>query len=305
MRVLVTGARGFVGRRLAPRLVEAGHEVVELPRGVDVADEAAVDKFVEQERPRAVVHLAARSFVPDSVVEPEATFRANYVGTRNVLESVRRHAPAARVLVVSSGHVYGTSSLDAPAFAEEAGLRPESPYARTKAAADLLASFFVERGVDVVRARPFNHTGRGRPAHFVEANLAHQVARIEQRLAPARLAVGNLDAVRDFLDVEDVVDAYVRLLEPQVAARAYNVASGVPRTVREVLDALLELAGLRREDAGGSVVVEVEPERWRPTDRAVGDATRLREATGWSPSVPFDVTLRELLDDARALVRAA
>src|SRR4029453_7599217 len=120
MRVLVTGARGFVGGRLGPRLVAAGHEGVELPRGVDVGDAAAVEKAVESEEPMAVGHLAARSFVPDSVMEPEATFRANYLGTRNVLESVRRHAPTARVLVVSSGHVYGKSSPCAPGFGEGA-----------------------------------------------------------------------------------------------------------------------------------------------------------------------------------------
>ena len=303
MRVLVTGARGLVGRRLVPRLAADGHEPLAVDRDVDVASFDAVSKAVSGHAPDAVIHLAALAFVPDSLKAPETTFRVNFLGTRHVLEAVRRHASRARVLIVSSGHVYGTSALDAPAFDESAALRPESPYARTKAAADLLARTFGERGLDVVRARPFNHTGRGRPAHFVEASLAHQIARIERGLAPPRLAVGNLDAVRDFLDVDDVVDAYLRLLEPSVAPGAYNVASGCPRSVREVLDALLALSGVRTRRE--CVEIVVEPDRWRPTDRAVGDATRLRRATGWQPIVPFEATLSALLEGARESVSAA
>lgn len=304
MRVLVTGARGFVGRRLVPRLVGAGHQAVAVDREVDVADHEAVAKCVAAHGPDAVVHLAALAFVPDSVSAPEATFRVNFLGTRSVLEAVRTHAPAARVLVVSSGHVYGTSALDAPAFDECAALRPESPYALTKATADLLASTYAEGGLDVVRARPFNHTGRGRPAHFLEASLAHQVARIERGLAPPRIAVGNLEAVRDFLDVEDVVSAYLLLLDRRVPAGPYNVASGVPRRARDLLDALLALSELPASTRA-RVQIEVEAERWRPTDRAVGDSSRLREATGWAPSVPFETTLRALLADAREGVSGA
>jgi len=302
MRVLVTGARGFVGGRLVRRLAEAGHEPRGAGREVDVTDARAVERAVAEAAPDAVVHLAAVSFVPASLGAPVTTFRVNFLGTRHVLEAVRRHARGARVLVVSTGHVYGTAPADAPAFGEDAPLRPESPYARAKAAADLLARAFAERGVDVVRARPFNHTGRGRGAQFVEASFALQLARIERGLAPPRIAVGNLDAVRDFLDVEDVVDAYLRLLDERVPPGVYNVASGRARTVREVLDALLALASL---PAGAALAVDVEPARWRPTDRAVGDATRLREATGWRPAVPFEETLRALLEGARAAVCAA
>jgi GDP-4-dehydro-6-deoxy-D-mannose reductase len=289
---------------LVPRLAGAGHAVVAVDREVDVADHEAVAKCVAEHSPDAVVHLAALAFVPDSAAAPKATFRVNFLGTRSLLEAVRRHAPGARVLVVSSGHIYGTSALDAPAFDERAALRPESPSARTKAAADLLAGAYGESGLDVVRARPFNHTGRGRPAHFVEASLAHQIARIERGLVPSRLAVGNLDAVRDFLDVEDVVAAYLLLLDRRVPAGAYNVASGIPRTAREVLEALLSLSELE-QGPGTQLEIAVEPERWRPTDRAVGDAARLREATGWAPSVPFDATLRALLADAREAVSGA
>jgi len=303
VRVLVTGAGGFVGRRLLPRLAAAGHDAVGVDREVDVADAAALESTVADSAPDALVHLAALSFVPDSFRDPEAAFRVNFLGVRNLLEAVRARAPRARVLVVSTGNVYGTAGAGAPPFAEGAPLRPESPYARAKAAADLLARSYAERGLAVVRARPFNHTGRGRPAAFVESSLARQLVEIAAGRRAPRLAVGNLDAVRDFLDVDDVVAAYLRLLDPAVPAGLYNVASGVGRSVRELLAALLDLAdlGARR----GALEIEVDPERWRPTDHAVGDAARLRAATGWEPRVPFASTLRGLLEGWRAELSAA
>jgi GDP-4-dehydro-6-deoxy-D-mannose reductase len=227
----------------------------------------------------------------------------NFLGVRNLLEAARARAPRARVLVVSTGNVYGTAGAGAPPFAEDAPLRPESPYARAKAAADLLARSYAERGLAVVRVRPFNHTGRGRPEAFVESSLARQLVEIAAGRRAPRLAVGNLDAVRDFLDVDDVVAAYLRLLDPAVPAGLYNVASGVGRSVRELLAALLDLAdlGARR----GALEIEVDPKRWRPTDHAVGDAARLRAATGWEPRVPFASTLRGLLEGWRAELSAA
>src|SRR4029450_7132900 len=154
-------------------------------------------------------------------------------------------------------------------------------------------------GMDVVRVRPFNHTGRGRPELFVESSLARQIVEIAAGRRAPRLAVGNLDAVRDFLDVGDVVAAYLRLLDPSVPAGLYNVASGVGRPIREVLDGLLRLAGLVE---GRLPEIVVEPARWRPTDRAVGSAARLRAATGWLPRTPIEETLRQLLVGRRAAV---
>lgn len=298
MRVLVTGAGGFVGRRLLAKLAAAGHEAVGVDREVDVAQAAVVAEAVASAAPDALVHLAALSFVPDSFRDPAAAFRVNFLGTRNVLEAVSGRAPSARVLVVSTGNVYGTAGSGAAPFSESAPLRPESPYARAKAAADLLARSYAERGLAVLRLRPFNHTGRGRPESFVESSLARQLVEIAAGRRPPRLAVGNLDAVRDFLDVDDVVAAYLLLLDPAVPAGLYNVASGSGRSVREVLDTLFELAELGPRRA--EIEVAVDPERWRPTDRAVGDAGRLRAATGWEPRVPFATTLRSLLDGWRA-----
>jgi len=302
VRVLVTGARGFVGQRLLPRLAAEGWRVRGVDREVDVAQAGALAEVVADCAPDAVIHLAAISFVPDSQRDPAASFRVNFLGTRHLLEAVRLRAPRARVLIVSTGHVYGAASGEAR-FDESAPLRPDSPYARAKAAADLLAHRYAERGLDVVRVRPFNHTGAGRPEHFVESSFARQIAEIAAGRRAPRLTVGNLDAVRDFLDVEDVVGAYLRLLDRAVPPGLYNVASGVGRSVAELLDTLLELAGLGRR--GTALEVEVDPARWRPADRSVGDAAKLRTATGWSPRVAFRDTLRALLDSWRAEISAA
>lgn len=301
VRVLVTGAGGFVGKRMLPRLSAAGHTPIGIDREVDVGDAEAVVRAVADAEPAAILHLAARSFVPDSFADPGATFRVNFLGTRHVLEAACRRAPRARILVVGTGHVYGSAAPGDPAFDESAALRPSSPYARAKAAADLLARSYGERGLDVVRVRPFNHTGRGRPEAFVESSLARQLAEIASGRRPARIAVGNLHAVRDFLDVEDVVSAYLALLDPEVPANVYNVASGVPRRVGEVLETLRDLAGL----GASAVEIDVEPARWRPPDAAVGDASRLRAATGWAPRTPLRETLRALYEGWQSELSAA
>jgi len=297
VRVWVTGAGGFVGQRLVRRLRAEGAIAIASDREVDVVSPASVEGAVAAARPDAVVHLAALSFVPDSVARPDAAFRVNYLGTNNVLRAVQRHAPGARVLLVSSAHIYGSTPPDAPPFDEAAPLRPGSPYARSKAAADLLGGIYAERGLDVVRLRPFNHTGAGRPDHFAESSFARQLAEMERGLRPARLAVGNLDAIRDFLHVEDVVDAYWRLLQPGAPAGVFNVASGRGTSLRRVLELLLQATRLRPE-------LRVEPDRWRPADASVGDAARLRAATGWAPKRELADTLVEILDAWRQQLTA-
>jgi GDP-4-dehydro-6-deoxy-D-mannose reductase len=295
LRVLVTGAQGFVGGRLVPRLVAAGHTPIGVDREVDVGDPGAIAGTVRSAAPDAVIHLAALSFVPDSFRDPLANFRVNFLGVRHLLDAAAAHAPGSRVVVVSTGNVYGVATPPAAPFDESAPLRPGSPYARAKAAADLLARGYARRGLDVVRVRPFNHTGRGRPESFVESSLAKQIVEIALGRRRPRIEVGNLDAVRDFLDVEDVVAAYLGLLDRSVPPGVYNVASGVGRSVREVLGSLLALVGV----AESKVEITVETSRWRPTDHAVGDAGRLRAATGWAPRVSFTDTLRALVEGWR------
>lgn len=300
MRVFVTGARGFVGTRLVARLEREGASVVARDVELDVRRAEAVAAELAAAEPDAVIHLAALSFVPSSWGSPEEVYRVNFLGTRSVLAAALRCVPRARVLVVGSSAIYGARSANGEPepFDESAPLRPISPYAWSKAAADSLAAVYAERGLDVVRVRPFNHTGPGRPDHFVESSLARQLVERELGRSQGPLSLGNLDAVRDFLDVDDVIEAYWRLLDPEVPAGVYNVASGVGRSVREILDRLLTHCDVHPE-------VKMDPARWRPADAAVGCAARLERATGWKPSISFDDTLARLLTAWRATLRDA
>ncbi|HET6303487.1 MAG TPA: GDP-mannose 4,6-dehydratase [Myxococcota bacterium] len=295
MRVLVTGAAGFVGRRLVPHLETLGCSVEGFDHELDVADADAVAERVAGARPEAIVHLAARSSVAESFAAQAEVYRVNYLGARAVLEAARARAPRARVLLVGSGEVYGPGAPGAPGFDESAPLRPGSPYARSKAAADLLGARFAAAGLDVVRVRPFPHTGPGQSDRFAASSFARQLAEAEAGRRPPRVRVGNLDAVRDYLDVDDVVEAYARLLDPRTAPGVYNVASGTGVALRAVLEALLRHARVQPE-------LEVDPARLRPADSLVGDATRLARATGWAPRRPLDDTLARLLDDWRARI---
>ncbi|MGH0030697.1 MAG: NAD-dependent epimerase/dehydratase family protein [Myxococcota bacterium] len=298
MRVLVTGSEGFVGRRLLPRLEAEGHETIGRDQDLDVTDPQAVEAALAEIAPDAVIHLAALASVARSQHDRDLTFRVNYLGSRSVFEGVLRAAPGARVVWVGSGEVYGVASPGATPFREDDPLRPRSPYARTKAGADLLAADYARRGLDVVRVRPFGHTGPGQSDAFVVPSFAHQLAEIAAgRLEPV-LRVGNLDSVRDLLDVDDVVRAYAALLSRDVPAGVYNVASGVGRRIGDVLDALAALAGVTPR-------VEVAAERFRPTDHGVGDAGRLHDACGWSPEIPFETTLSRVMDDWRERVRGS
>lgn len=275
-----------------PRLARDGCDVVASDRDLDVTDAAGVDAAIAQAAPDALVHLAARASVAASFGAPESVARTNYLGTLHVLRAAARHAPRARVLFVSSGEIYGGADREQP-LDEDAPLAPGSPYARSKAAADLLAGAFAARGLDVVRARSFNHTGPGQTDAYAAPAFARQLAEMQLGRREPVLHVGNLAAVRDFLDVRDVVDAYARLLDRRVPAGAYNVASGVARPIAEILELLSAAAGVAPR-------IEVDSARWRPTQALVGDARRLRRATGWSPAIPLETTLRDLLDDWRA-----
>lgn len=279
-------------------MTSAGWQVCAVDRDLDVRDYAAVEARVAELAPQAIVHLAAQSSPALSLGAPEESIRINFLGTCHVLEAAARRAPRARVLLIGSGEQYGPAAPGAAAWTESAPFRPGTPYARSKACSDLLGAHYAARGLDVVRVRAFNHSGPGQSDTFVLPSFARQAAEIAQgRRAPV-FSVGNLDSVRDFLDVDDVVDAYLRLLDPRVPAGAYNVASGVGRRIGTLLDLL-------RQEAGIEARVEVDPARIRPADVSVGDASRLRAATGWEPRVPFEVSLRRVLDDWRARVAAA
>lgn len=316
MRFLITGIGGFAGRHLAAALLERGHEISGLARGPsgphgfaslqrnfptlhddaltigDVCDRASVSEALERHRPDGVFHLAAQSSVRAGELDGASTFAVNTIGTLQVLYAARTRAWPCRVLVVSSGECYGRAAGAAP-VSEETSQRPVSIYAVSKAAAELLVRQAVEvHGADVVGARPFNHTGPGQSPRFVCSDFARQVA-IRERGDGSPLRVGNLDAVRDFLDVRDVVRAYLDLWERGGKGGFTNICSGVGLRISDVLESLLAMA--RRP-----LSVEPDPERARGVDvpRLVGDNSRLR-SLGWTPRWTWSQTLADLLDDWR------
>lgn len=289
MRAFVTGGLGFVGRRLTPRLESANYQIVSPATEVDVTDTNAFGSSLANASPDVVIHLAAQSSVAESWRDPEGCFRVNFEGTLNVIRAMLEHCPKARLLFVSSGDTYGSRTPGAERCSESEPLRPASPYAQSKAAAERLASFAGEQGLDVVCTRSFNHTGAGQPDVFVASSFAHQLADMENRNAEPLMRVGNLDSVRDFLDVEDAIDAYLDLLAPETPAGTYNVASGRAVSIRELLDCLISLSSVKPE-------IQTDPERFRATDYLVGDPSLLRQTSGWEAKTPLKETLRELLD---------
>jgi GDP-4-dehydro-6-deoxy-D-mannose reductase len=300
MRALVTGARGFVGRHLAVHLVAEGDEVLGLDRidGIDLTDWPAVRDAVARLRPDVVYHLGGASDVGGSWVEPLDTFHANADGTLHVLEA-SRHAHVGRVLVVSSADVYGRVEEHELPITEASELRPASPYAASKVAADFLAlQAWLGHGLETVRARAFNHLGPGQSDRFVAPALAARIAANELDGGDV-VPVGNLGARRDVTDVRDVVRAYRSLVVDGEPGEVYNVCSGRAVAIEQLATQLLERAA-------HPMRLEPDPALLRPVDTPVllGDFTRLHTATGWEPAIPLDRTLTDVLDDWRARVRS-
>ena len=319
MKLLVTGIAGFVGGHLVEYL-RAERPDVEVcglgrPHGralsgaaagvrlleADLNDAAAVESAVREVRPDRVLHLAGQSSVHQSWLDPGGTLRTNVLGLVNLLEGLGRHALSPDVLVVGSAEEYGLVEAESLPVREDTPLRPGNPYAVSKAAQGLLAVEYARAtGLRVVRTRTFHHTGPGRGEAFAESSFARQIAEIEAGLRPGVIQVGNLDAVRDFTDVRDVVRAYWALFERGEAGAVYNVCSGQGRRIRDLLDALVQ-------SSKAAVEIRVDQERLRPADLPVllGDPRKLREATGWEPRIPLEQSLHDLLRDWRRRVTAA
>lgn len=305
-RALVTGAEGFVGGILCRRLERAGWEVFEgvlaspahpRQKACDITEPGQVRELLAWAGPVThVFHLAALTFVPESIEHPERAMRINFEGTLHVLDAARASADGARVVYVGSAEVYG-KPRDLP-ITEEHPLDPENPYAVSKMAADLHCRYLHRaEGLDIVRMRPFNHSGPGQSDQFVLSSFARQIARIEAGLAEPVVRVGNLSAARDFLHVDDVVRAYELAALGGRGGEAYNVCAGRAVSISSALDGLIVLSGAR-------IAVEVDERLLRPVDvpEVVGAHDRLTADTGWTPEIPFERLLSDLLDYWRGKV---
>ncbi|HEY9181241.1 MAG TPA: GDP-mannose 4,6-dehydratase [Candidatus Baltobacteraceae bacterium] len=300
MRALVTGASGFVGGYLVQRLAQdaevfaaggphdgAGY----LP--IDLLDAETLHAAFDLAQPDVVFHLAAQAFVPQAIEAPAETYETNVMGTANVLAALRafrdRGERKVRLVYVSSAEVYGAQPPESMPIDEMRAPNPANPYAASKAAAEAFVLGEVRSfGVDAVITRAFNHIGAGQSERFAVPSFAAQLSKIAQGGEPV-LHVGNLEAKRDFLDVRDVVDAYVLLAQRGASGEIYNVCSGTALSMREILGELIRVAHV-------PVEVREDPARMRPSDVPLlyGNNEKLRHATGWSPRIPLRVTLQDV-----------
>jgi len=309
MRVLVTGANGFVGRHVVHELRQSGDTVLlhglsqpdanekESYYRTDLCDADALNGLIKDLQPEACIHLAGIAFIPEADQHPASTFAVNTTGTVNLLTAFRYHAPESRIVVITSSQIYGHPDQDRP-ITENHPLVPYNLYSVSKTAADQASLIHAERfGMKVMTARPHNHIGPGQSPRFVSSSFSRQLIGINNGDLEPVIKVGNLDSERDFLDVRDVAHAYRLLLESGQPGRAYNIATGKPVPVRILLDELCRLAGVypqRVED----------PDLFRPIDRAVLlDTTRIHKDTGWRPRISFEQTLRDILEDVRTSMR--
>ncbi len=301
MRVLVTGATGFVGRWLMRELESGAHEAIGTGgrAELDITDAPAVEAMVSSVRPDAIAHLAGISYGPDARRDTDVAFAVNAGGTRAVMAAAT--ARSIPVLVVSSSEVYGSPTPDELPLRETAPLVAEQPYGLSKLAQERVAHESTGGGgPPLVIVRPFNHTGPGQRREFVVPALAERVV-AARRSGSGMIAAGNVDVRRDFSDVRDVVRAYRLILEdfatsaPAPGPRIYNVASGRTVAIRDIAESFAALAGIDiRIDVDPSLVRESDPPEIR------GDASSIEAQLGWRPTIPFERTLRDVYEDVAA-----
>jgi len=300
--ILVTGAGGFAGSHLLDLLagedaVVAWHRPGSAPRAagpsvrweaVDLLDRGAVREAIRRTRPSAVYHCAAAAHVGKAWESTESTFAVNVLGTHHLCDALRREDLRVQLLMPSSAMIYRPSS---DAMAEDDPLVPANPYGLSKLAQELLALRSIPDGIDVRVARAFNHIGPRQDPFFAAPGFARRIADIERGQWAPEISVGNLDAQRDLTDVRDTVRAYRLILERGIPGRPYNVCSGRAVTIRHLLDLLIARARC-------PVTVKIDPARYRPNDNPIllGDPSRLRDELGWTPEIPLERTVDDLLE---------
>lgn len=317
MRALITGIGGFAGSHLADYLLaKTDWQIVgcvlnecDTPahlrdrvkcQVVDLCDPATVYHLLDRTAPDIIFHLAAIAVVGDSWRTPWPVLHNNIRGQLNLLQSLVDLGASPRVMIAGSNEEYGMVRADELPLTEESPLRPNSPYGVSKVAQDMMGlQYFLSHQLSVVRVRPFNHIGPRQAPGFVAPDFARQIAAAEAGQRPPRMKVGNLEAERDFTDVRDMVQGYYLAVTQGASGEVYNIGSGRPHAIRELLAGLLSYSRVE-------IKVETDPARLRPSDVPVVrcDASKFRALTGWEPSIPFEASLRDVLNDWRQRVQS-
>lgn len=311
MKVLITGVTGFVGSWLVDYLLtmpdvkifgikrwrSRTENIKHFEKQIklyecDLKDATSVRDAIEAIKPDRIFHLAAQSFVPTSWNAPSETLDINIFGEVNIFEAVKKIGIDPTIHIAGSSEEYGMVYPGETPIKETNPLRPLSPYAVSKVAQDMLAyQYFMNYKIRSIRTRAFNHTGPRRPPNFACSEFAYQVAQIEKGNQPPVIYTGNLESIRDFTDVRDVVKAYWLALEKGVPGDVYNIASGTGQNIKDALAKLISFSTVK-------VTVKQDPAKMRPTDVPVlvGDSTKFRKLTGWEPTISFEQTLKDVLD---------
>lgn len=294
-KLLVVGSAGFVGSTFKQlpnnELEQAGVELLNADTKFELLDQSSLRTWLRHFEPDYVVHLAAQTFVPESLRNPRHTYKVNFFGTLNLLEALSENGFTGRFLYIGSGDAYGLVTTSDLPVSETRPLRPRNPYAVSKAAAEALChSWSCTSKYDVIMARPFNHIGPGQSENFVVSGLAKQIAQIKLERQQSIISAGDVDVTRDFTDVRDVVRAYLLLLCHGASGETYNVCSGIERSVREILKQLLAIADVNAE-------IKTDPNLARPSEqrRMRGSPEKLRATTGWQPQIGIEQTLNDTL----------
>jgi GDP-4-dehydro-6-deoxy-D-mannose reductase len=291
--LLVTGLGGFVGGHLQQLLAESDSWRLIEAAPYDLLDPASLDAWLCRGAPDAVIHLAAQTFVPESFRDPEKTLCTNVLGTLNLLQALKRKGFKGAFLYVSSGDIYGLVAESHLPIGESQLPAPRNPYAVSKYSAELLClqwSYLEEWRIMV--ARPFNHIGPGQSDAFVIPGAARQLTRIGKGIQGPFLQVGDVDVTRDFLDVRDVIRAYLRILDAGHSGEVYNVCSGVEVSIRQLIQQMATLAGVEVQ-----LVQDAERLRRSEQRRVLGCSAKLQSETGWKPAIAIEETLQSVLAD--------
>ncbi len=309
-KALITGITGFVGSHMAELLLSKGFEVhglcrwrsrtenvdhiknkIHLIEG-DLLDGHSLQEVMMDVRPTHIFHLAAQSFVPASWTSPAVTLEINVVGSCNLFEAVRAVQLDPVIQIACSSEEYGLVKPSEVSIKETNPLRPLSPYGVSKVAMDYLGYQYVQSyQMRIVRTRGFNHTGPRRGDVFAESSFAKQIAEIEKGFREPIIFVGNLEAKRDYTDVRDMVKGYLLAVEKGEPGEVYNICSGKAVKISKVLETLISYSKVK-------VKIEPDPARMRPSDVPIllGDNHKFVRQTGWKPTIPFEKTMKDLLD---------